>query len=442
MNIRMSFVFALMTTVPTSWADDLNNPKLVKKGEYLARAGDCVACHTSKGGKPYAGGLSMATPIGTIFATNITPDPATGIGKYSLENFDKAVRHGIAKEGYTLYPAMPYPSYAKITDDDLKALYAFFMHGVEPVVQPNRESEIPWPLSMRWPLSIWRNMFAPKVEPYPTTDPLNYESPQVARGAYLVQGLGHCGSCHTPRALTLQEKSMDEQDPTYLTGGQVIDGWVAISLRGNSPDGLGEWSEDDIVQTLRNGRNARFSSIGAMNDVIQHSGQYLSEKDLSAIALYLKSIPASRGSDKVAFKASDLTAKALWSGELPSRGAEIYVDNCAACHRTDGLGYKEVFPRLAGNPSVLSEDPSSMIKVVLSGSKLPSTQQAPSDLVMPDFSWRLNDEEAAQLVSFIRNSWGNKAPNVTASLVSGIREAIRKEYDEISHSDSKNSVKQ
>lgn len=428
MSIRTALATAALVAAAPLWADDYNSPELIKQGEYLSRAGDCVACHTAKGGEPYAGGLPMATPIGTIFATNITPDPKTGIGNYSLEDFDKAVRHGIAKDGYTLYPAMPYPSYARVTDEDLKALYAYFMHGVKPVEQANRESEIPWPLSMRWPLAAWRTAFAPAVEAQTSSGPLKYENAQIARGAYLVQGLGHCGSCHTPRAVTLQEKALDERDASYLAGGQVIDGWVAISLRGHAPDGLGDWSEEDIVQTLRNGRNAHFSSIGAMNDVIQHSGQYLTDPDLSAIAQYLKSLPAVPGSSKVAFAASDTTAKALWAGESPSRGAELYVDNCAACHRTDGQGYKEVFPRLANNPSVLAEDPSSMIRLILDGSRLPSTQQAPSDLVMPGFGWRLDDQEAAQLVSFIRNSWGNQAPQVSAKEVSAVRQAIAEEH--------------
>jgi len=441
MSIRTALAAALLIATPSVWAEDYTSPELIKQGEYLSRAGDCVACHTAKGGKPYAGGLSMATPIGTIFATNITPDPMTGIGNYSLEDFDKAVRHGIAKDGYTLYPAMPYPSYARVTDDDLKALYAYFMHGVEPVEQANRASEIPWPLSMRWPLEVWRTVFAPAVEPLSTNGPLKYENAQLARGAYLVQGLGHCGSCHTPRALTLQEKSLDERDATYLAGGQVIDGWVAISLRGHASDGLGAWSEEDIIQTLRNGRNAHFSSIGAMNDVIQHSGQHLTDQDLMAIALYLKSLPATPGSTRVAFKADGTTAKALSAGESPSRGAELYVDNCAACHRTDGQGYKEVFPRLADNPSVLTQDPSSMIRLILSGSRLPSTQQAPSALFMPDFGWRLNDQEAAQLVSFIRNNWGNKAPEVTAKQVAKIREQIREEHAGAMASDSQPNVK-
>ena len=428
MKMKTSLAAALLVAAPVVWADDFTAPELISKGEYLARAGDCVACHTEKGGNPYAGGLPMATPIGTIFATNITPDPKTGIGGYSLEDFDKAVRHGIAKQGHTLYPAMPYPSYARVTDDDLKALYAYFMHGVEPVEQANRDSDIPWPLSMRWPLGVWRNLFAPAVEPLSPSAPLQYADAEIARGAYLVQGLGHCGSCHTPRAVTLQEKSLDERDPSYLAGGQVIDGWLAISLRGHSPDGLGAWTEEDIIQTLRNGRNAHFASIGAMNEVIQHSGQHLTDQDLTAIARYLKALPATPGSTKVAFSASDTTAKALHAGESPSRGAELYVDNCAACHRTDGQGYKEVFPRLANNPSVLAEDPASMIRVILAGSRLPSTQQAPSDLVMPDFAWRLSDQEAAQLVSFIRNSWGNQAPEVTAADVAKVRQAIAEEH--------------
>ena len=169
---------------------------LVRQGEYLARAGDCVACHTAKGGKPFAGGLPMETPIGTVYSNNITPD-ASGIGQYSFADFDRAVRQGIAKDGSTLYPAMPYPSYARVSDDDMQALYAYFMQGVEPVAQPNKPTDIPWPLSMRWPLSIWRGLFAPEVKAWQA--PVGAD-PVVSRGAYLVEGLGHCGACHTPRS--------------------------------------------------------------------------------------------------------------------------------------------------------------------------------------------------------------------------------------------------
>lgn len=197
---------------------------LVKQGEYLARAGDCVACHTAKGGKPFAGGLPMETPIGVIYSTNITPDK-TGLGDYSFEDFDKAVRHGVAKNGSTLYPAMPYPSYARVSDSDMQALYAYFMKGVEPVAQENKDSDIPWPLSMRWPLAAWRWMFAPAVEEHPAQAAAD---PVVSRGAYLVEGLGHCGACHTPRALTMQEKALSATDGNaFLSGSAPLEGWIA-----------------------------------------------------------------------------------------------------------------------------------------------------------------------------------------------------------------------
>ncbi|SQK76936.1 Gluconate 2-dehydrogenase cytochrome c subunit precursor [Tatumella ptyseos] len=187
----------------SAMAADESGQDLVKRGEYLARAGDCTACHTSEGGQPFAGGLPMKTPIGTIYSSNITPDKTYGIGNYTYDDFQKAVRQGIAKNGETLYPAMPYPSYAVVSDDDMHALYAYFMQGVQPVSEPDKASDIPWPLSMRWPLAIWRHMFAPDVKPAVAAPG---EDPELARGRYLVEGLGHCGACHTPRAITMQEK--------------------------------------------------------------------------------------------------------------------------------------------------------------------------------------------------------------------------------------------
>ena len=180
-----------------------NDPQaqLVKQGEYLARAADCAACHTAPKGKPFAGGLPIASPIGTIYSTNITPDKDTGIGSYSLEDFDRALRHGIAKNGSTLYPAMPYTSYAKVRPADVKALYAYFMSGVQPVAQANKATDIPWPMSMRWPLSIWRKMFAPAV----VADSASTDNDPISRGRYLVEGLAHCSACHTPRGFALQE---------------------------------------------------------------------------------------------------------------------------------------------------------------------------------------------------------------------------------------------
>jgi mono/diheme cytochrome c family protein len=398
--------------------------QLIEKGRYIATAGDCIACHTAPNGKQFAGGLSMATPIGALYSTNITPDKATGIGNYSLDDFDRAVRHGITPKGGTLYPAMPYPSYAKISDDDMRAMYAYFMHGVAPVSNANRSSDISWPLSLNFPLAIWRKMYAPPVEPLVLN---KYESAMLARGAYLVQGLGHCGACHTPRASTMQELAQDESSPAYLSGGPVIDGWLAVNLRSNPAGGLGRWSEQDIVDTLSKARNEHSAVVGSpMAEVVAHSTQHMTKEDLTAMAAYLKSLSPGLP-EKATYKESDATALALKSGREDGRGAQLYLDNCAACHRTDAKSNGKVFPALAGNPSVLSDDATSLIKLILEGSKLPSTKAAPSDLGMPGFAWRLSDDETAQLATFVRQSWGNGAAAVSAGDVAKLRKQIKAE---------------
>ena len=391
---------------------------LIKQGEYLARAGDCVACHTAKDGKPFAGGLPMETPIGMIYSTNITPDKS-GIGAYSFDDFDKAVRHGIAKNGDTLYPAMPYPSYARVTETDMQALYAYFMNGVKPVAQENKAVDIPWPLSMRWPLAMWRWTFAPAVADF---TPVTGQDPVVSRGAYLVEGLGHCGACHTPRALTMQEKDLSAGDSSaFLSGSAPLEGWIAKNLRGDHKDGLGSWNEEQLVQFLKTGRSDRSAVFGGMSDVIVHSMQYMSEADLTAIARYLKSLPAVDAAD-MPHQYDPAVADALWNGDDSKRGAAVYIDNCAACHRTDGHGYTRVFPALAGNPVLLSDDPTSLIHIVLKGGTLPATHTAPSTFTMPAFDWRLSDQEVADVVNFIRTSWGNKGGDVKAADVKGLRE--------------------
>ncbi|BAQ77947.1 c-type cytochrome [Pseudomonas sp. St29] len=398
-------------------AAEADQQALVQQGEYLARAGDCVACHTAKDGKPFAGGLPMETPIGVIYSTNITPDK-TGIGDYSFEDFDQAVRHGVAKGGSTLYPAMPFPSYARVSDADMQALYAYFMKGVAPVARDNQDSDIPWPLSMRWPLSIWRWMFAPSVE---TPALAAGSDPVISRGAYLVEGLGHCGACHTPRALTMQEKGLSASDGSaFLSGSAPLEGWIAKNLRGDHQDGLGSWSEEQLVQFLKTGRSDRSAVFGGMSDVVVHSMQYLSEADLTAIARYLKSLPAKDPKD-LPHTYDQQVAQALWNGDDSKPGAAVYIDNCAACHRTDGHGYTRVFPALAGNPVLQSADATSLIHIVLKGGTLPATHSAPSTFTMPPFAWRLSDQEVADVVNFIRSSWGNQASSVKPGDVAALR---------------------
>lgn len=412
------------TTRPVVPSTAENDHDLIEAGRYVAIASDCAACHSKPGGAPFAGGLPLASPIGTIYSSNITPDATNGIGKYTLADFDRAIRYGIKPNGDTLYPAMPYPSYARMSDQDVRALYAYFMHEVTPSAVADRDEGIAWPFSIRWPLGIWRKTFSPVSAVVPP-DPTKYKDATIARGAYLVQSLGHCGSCHTPRSWSLQEVSLDESQSSYLSGGQVIDGWFAVNLRGNDAAGLGRWSPQDIVDVLRSARNTHSAVVGSpMSDVVVHSMQDMTEPDLQAIAAYLKSLPAT---DTVHFVANDSTAKALAAGTENGRGAQLYLDNCAACHKSSGQGSARIFPAIAGNASVLASNPASLIRLVLSGSAMPATKTAPSDIGMPGFAWRLSDAEAAQVISFIRQSWGNSAQSVSPDDVAAVRAALAKE---------------
>ena len=418
----VTFAFLPTPTRPIAPVASAPSHDLIEAGRYVATAGDCVACHTTEHGAPFAGGLPMGTPLGTIFATNITPDRETGIGGYSLEDFERVMRHGIRPNGETIYPAMPYPSYARMTDDDIRALYAYFQHAVEPVRQADAPNDIPWPLSMRWPLAIWRKVFVGSDAP--VFDASRYPDPQVARGAYLVQGPGHCGTCHTARAITLQEVALDESSADYLGGGQVIDGWFAVNLRGNTGDGLGRWTAEDIENTLRTGRNRDHAVIGTpMSDVVYHSTQDMTEDDLRAIAAYLKTLTPARG-NRATYAEDRRTAEALIAGEDLGRGSQIYQDSCTACHRNSGFGQPGAFPVIAGNPTVLADNPTSVIRLILNGSALPSTHQAPSNLGMPNFDWRYSDAEIAELVTFIRRGFGNNASVVDARAVAEVRRVL------------------
>ena len=391
--------------------------QLIQKGRYLAAAGDCIACHTAKGGKPFAGGLGIASPIGKIYSTNITPDKATGIGNYTLDDFDRSVRHGVAKDGSTLYPAMPYVSYAKIKPSDVKALYAYFMHGVEPVSQGNRASDIPWPLSMRWPLRFWRGAFAPEV----VSDDSPLPNDPVARGRYLVEGLAHCSACHTPRGYGLEEKSLTDDGKLFLSGG-VVDGYLAKNLRGDRKDGLGNWSEADIVAFLKSGRTAHSAAFGGMAEVVQNSTQHMSDQDLAAIAAYLKTLaPANTSGSTLA--ANPASANGLRAGTDRSNGALTFVDNCAACHRTSGSGYESTFPTLALSTVVNTDDPTSLIHIVLQGGEMPWTKAGPTHYGMPGFDSRLTDRDVADVLTFVRASWGNHASPVTAGQVAKVRKS-------------------
>jgi len=390
---------------------------LVSQGEYVARVADCGSCHTAINGKVYAGGLQIKSPIGAIYSSNITPDKEHGIGNYSLADFDRAVRQGVRKDGASLYPAMPYPSFARLSDQDITALYAYFMHGVDADASADKPEDIPWPLSMRWPLAMWRGLFGP--EPANAAKSVVAADPIVARGEYLVTGPGHCGACHTPRGPALQERALDNRSPAFLAGGTVIDGWIVPSLRGEEDVGLGRWSVDDIATFLKTGRTNHAAVFGGMADVVAWSTQYASDADLHAVGAYLKTLqPGTPGSAR--FVADNATAKLLDAGQTQgNHGAEVYQQQCAICHQNDGGGVARMFPPLAGNPIVLSANSASLVNIILNGAALPPTPWAPSTVAMPAYRDTLSDKDIAAVTDFIRGAWGNKAGGTTSEAVVG-----------------------
>ncbi|WP_153100925.1 c-type cytochrome [Paraburkholderia hayleyella] len=408
---------------------------LVQRGAYLARAGDCIACHTAAKGQPFAGGLPIDTPFGTIYSSNITPDKVTGIGSYTFADFDHAVREGKSKRYGHLYPAMPYPSYRILSHDDMRALYAYFMQGVTPVKQADRPTGLKFPFNIRMLMMGWNLLFI-KGEPHYAYDAT--QSAQWNRGAYLIQGLAHCGACHTPHGVAGEEKAFSangSKNARQYLGGETLGGWNAPTLTGDIRRGLAGWSADQIAEFLKTGRTAHSAAFGAMTDVINDSTQYLSNADLDAMAVYLKSLsaqphaaPLQAASGATAAVEATAATNALRNGDLSARGARVYLDNCNACHRSDGTGAALTFPSLANNPVIRSPDPTSLIHIVLSGSKMPAAMLDPAPLAMPDFGWRLTDQQVADVLTFIRSSWGNHATAVDATSVARVRKQVDAEH--------------
>ncbi len=382
----------------------------VERGRYLAQLGDCVACHTAEEGKPMAGGRALETPFGKLYSTNITPDKATGIGNYTFEQFDRAMRKGVAADGHNLYPAMPYPSYAKMTPDDMQVLYTYLMQGLAPVQLTNKPSEMHWPFNMRWGLAIWNWLFLDDKPFVPNSS----QDATLNRGAYLVQGLGHCGACHTPRGLLFQEKAMSESSSngSLFLAGETVESWRALSLRDL-------WTVEDTKLFLKTGQNRYATASGNMTDVIMHSMQHVNDDDLLAIASYLKSLPAGPH-DKPAHPAPKVVVAKVSDDLFTTRGGLGYIQFCGDCHRADGSGVNKVFPPLAGNPTVSSKDASTLMHIILTGGQTAATATHPRAFTMPAFA-RLTDKELAEILSFVRASWGNGAPLVDAGSVAKMR---------------------
>lgn len=422
----MALVLCALTCVASARAGDGTT---ISRGAYLARAGDCIACHVANaGGQPFVGGLPMNSPFGTIYTTNITPDLQTGIGRYTIGDFSRALRQGVRRDGTRLYPAMPFASYAATTDADIRALYDYFMKEVAPVRWVPPQTDLPFPFNQRWAMYFWDAAFVKHAVFQPHDD----RSVEWNRGAYLVRTLGHCGACHTPRGIAYEERGYDESSPIFLTGA-VVDHWYAANLNGDRASGLGRRSQADLMQFLRTGHAAGDAAFGSMKGVVQDSTQYLTEADRSAIARYLKSLPA-RG-EVAQFRVAATAPLALSLVTLKEQpGAGIYNGFCIKCHGVDGMGTPGKFPALAGNPAVLQLNADSLIRLLVEGSTAPVTSTGPAAEKMPPFAPKLSDAEMADVLTYIRCNWGNRATAVTHRSVRKLHEALVTERAKVAKS--------
>jgi mono/diheme cytochrome c family protein len=383
----------------------------IERGRYLAQAGDCAACHTAEGGQPFAGGRAVPTPFGVIYSTNITPDPSTGIGNWTSDDFYRAMHEGIAPGGEHLYPAFPYPWYTKLTRADVDAIRSY-LATLAPVHEQNRPTDLPWPFSVREVMSAWNALYFKQG----TFQSNPQKSAEWNLGAYLVEGLGHCGACHSPKNFAGAPK----RDKAFQGG--YGENWYATSLGGDLHDGLGQWSTDDIVQYLKTGVNKRAAAFGPMSEVVHDSTQHLDEKDLHAMAVYLKDLPPheSPANATVASAAGGNTPDA----DRVARGHGLYIDDCAGCHMENGEGIAGVFPPLKGNNVVQSKDPETVVHIILSGAKTAVTRQDPTGLAMPAFDWKLSNEQVADLVTYLRGAWGNHGDPLDAGKVADTRRTL------------------
>ncbi len=401
---------AISTTTPvvaqepvsTSALADSDDP--VQRGLYLATVGNCMACHTREGGDPFSGGVSFHTNFGVIYSTNITSDETTGIGAWTEDQFIHAMHEGKSADGSNLYPAFPYPSFTKVSEQDLKDLFVFFKSVVPSSYIPP-ENEMGFPFNQRSLMGVWNMLFF-KSERFQEDDS---QSEEWNRGAYLVEGLSHCGTCHTPRnALGGLQTDQALSGGTYndKVEGDKIRPWSAVNLT-SATDGLAAWSEDDIFSYLKTGHSSVAGSFGPMNEVITMSTLQLSDSDVRAMAVYLKSLPPIERAPQHEMSDQDFRA-----GEL------VYTIHCGTCHLPTGLGDPSIGPRLAGSSVVQAEDPASLINVIIYGAEVPTPAPPGAWKTMEAFGDKLDDDEIALLSTYLRSNWGNRGGPVTESDVS------------------------
>jgi len=374
-----------------------------RRGAYLAVLGDCAGCHTKPNGPAFAGGLPFHAQFGTVYSTNITPDRQTGIGAWAEDDFYRALHDGIAPGGRHLYPALPYIYFWRITRQDTDDLFAY-LKSVKPVSQGPTPNKLMFPVNLRFGLLFWNALFFHKTPP---AIPAN-ASAQWKRGEYLVNGLGHCGGCHTPKNVLFGDKAGQE-----LTGG-TVDNWYAANLTGSKRDGLGSWHRDDVVRFLATGRNHYATAAGSMQEKVTSSTSHMQDNDLAAIAVYLKSLPAKPAPVPASPEPKQMKA-----------GAAVFAENCVACHGEPAKpGALPDYPHLGGDTLVLGHDPSTVIRIILEGAQSAQTPRETPTFSMPAFA-TLSDQKIADVATYLRNSWGNRAPAVSRKDVKQLRAALR-----------------
>ncbi len=394
----------------------------IEKGRLLAVAADCAACHTApKGGAPFAGGYPIDSPLGAIYASNITPSKSGGIGDYTLDDFRRSLRQGIRKDGAHLYPAMPYTSYTQLSDDDTASLYAYFMHGVAPVDKRAPETALPFPFNLRFSMAVWNALFLKNQRFVADAS----QSAEWNRGAYLAGALAHCSTCHTPR-----NALMAEQDGKAFLSGGSIGPWYAPNITSDATSGIGAWSEAELVQYLKTGRvHGKAQAAGPMAEAIEHSLQHLPEADLKAIAVYLKQVPAVASAEakpRFAYGESSNTEvdqRGLATGVDP--GWRVYSGSCAHCHQEGGAGTANGnYPSLFHNTATGADRPDNLIATILHGVDRTVDSHAhfmPAFGDKASFTDRLSDQEIADVSNYVLGHYGNPAVKVSVDDVQALR---------------------
>jgi mono/diheme cytochrome c family protein len=376
------------------------SPETIAKGKALTEAGDCGSCHTADPSKPFAGGKRIPTPFGGIYSANLTPDRNTGLGLWREGDFLRAMRFGVRPDGANYYPAFPYPHFTKLIRDDILAIRAY-LGTLTPVENTPPAAELRWPLNYRVLMRLWNYaFFRPGI-----FEPDQNKSAEWNRGGYLAEGLGHCGACHTPKNFLGAEKQ------SARFSGSQVDGWFAPRLDGAERGGLKSWSVDDIAEYLLSGRNGHSHADGPMAEVVLNSTSHMSEADVRAMAVYLKDLSAGPPEPAVATPSPTQMAN----------GEKLYKRSCIACHELDGSGAPRIYPPLPGNANLQSANPASAIKIVLDGAETITTARAPNTGSMPSYASELSDQDVADVVTYIRNAWGNAAPAATAEEVAKLR---------------------